>query len=628
MSQSPVLIGEFLQAFMRAFQLEKVNTDVESLADMLWLATKVPQETPVVETNEEYTDQESTEEAGHNKIEQEDRLPPPTPTVPLSVPQPRQRSSTISKATGALGSTVITPSAPSLRDSLKLGQSFRPLMRRVPSRTRQTLNEEATAIRIAEQPKTWMPVLELEPTPERWLSVSLVVEQSPTSGLWQDVIDDLMRLLARQGAFQNVRLWRLDASAAGQIQLFSKPYIPLQQQQPRRHKELTDPGGRHLVLLVSDAMSDLWQSTAFYDCLQDWAKVGLVALLQLLPERLWQQSALGLGVLAQLSSWRPGVANPQLDPWLLSPLDEIDVRAALKLPVITLQPESVLQWANVVAGSGSSRTAGVLLEPFGRSETRQSVAPGLPEQPLTDQERVNRFRAIASPTARRLAVLMSLVPVSLPVICLIQQTSLPEATQVHIAEVFMGGLLESVESSASPDAPSAPLCYEFIGEIRAILNQGVPRSQVDNLLDMVSQYIATKAGLTTRTFTALLALQKNSGEGSENIQVQEFARITQEVLYRLGGSHRAWVESLELISVEAELSKIENFDVELEEFEYEAAKVSFAEALLPFLQFRTLDTEPPQTDNFILEEFEYQAAKVSFVESLFELRLQPQTDLY
>ena len=410
-----------------------------------------------------------------------------------------------------------------------------------------------------------------------------------------------------------MRAWLINTSATGAVQLFSNIQLPPQTQQPRPPKELVDPGGRHLMMLVSDAMSDLWQSPAYYDCLQEWARKGPVVLLHLLPERLWQRSAVGMGALAQLSAWSPGVANPHLEQQFLSPLDEVEPSQALKLPVMTLEPETMIQWAKFLAGNGSTRVPGVLFSSF-QPEDRTA---GLElELTLSDQERVNRFRVTSSPTARRLAVLMSMVPVSLPIIYLIQQTCLPEATQVHIAEVFMGGLLQPLEHSGTDEAETST--YEFIGDIRAILNQGIPRSQVDDLLDRVSEYIAQKAGLTSRTFTALLAHEAYGNEGRDNLQVREFARITREVLQRLGGSHRAWVESMEQMSFNPEL-EVSN-PLELTEFEFEAAKISFGiESPFPILQVQTLEVAWLEFDSE-LQSFEFETATITLERSGFLFR--------
>jgi hypothetical protein len=62
---------------------------------------------------------------------------------------------------------------------------------------------------------------------------------------------------------------------------------------------------------------------------------------------------------------------------------------------------------------------------------------------LTAEDRVQGFRVTASPIARKLAGLLAAAPmISLPIVRLIQETLLRESQQVHVAEVFLGGLLK------------------------------------------------------------------------------------------------------------------------------------------------------------------------------------------
>src|SRR6266545_329964 len=47
------------------------------------------------------------------------------------------------------------------------------------------------------------------PAAERWFDVALVVEDAPSMVVWQQTIRELTMLLERQGAFRDVRRWRL-----------------------------------------------------------------------------------------------------------------------------------------------------------------------------------------------------------------------------------------------------------------------------------------------------------------------------------------------------------------------------------------------------------------------------------
>ena len=61
--------------------------------------------------------------------------------------------------------------------------------------------------RVAEE-GLWVPAL--RPARDRWLDLSLVVDVSPSMGLWRPLAEELYRLLGCTGAFRTVRLWGLD----------------------------------------------------------------------------------------------------------------------------------------------------------------------------------------------------------------------------------------------------------------------------------------------------------------------------------------------------------------------------------------------------------------------------------
>ncbi|MEQ8971721.1 MAG: SAV_2336 N-terminal domain-related protein [Coleofasciculus sp. C1-SOL-03] len=552
----------------------------EEIADIFWLALQMGE----------------TESASSSPETPPINLNPPTATAsepyaelyssppPASIPQsdsPPSASSPSPQLDSPPPSQLLpfeTPAAPALRNPLAIARAIRPLMRKVPSRTETILDEEATARQIAEK-NIWIPVL--EPAPERWLELALVIEESSSLPIWQETITELQTLLERQGAFRDVRTWRLNANADESLYLLPGQGSATLKQRPRNPKELIDPSGRRLILLVSDCVSDMWRLGKIQTLLRRWANQNPVSVLQLLPESYWKRSGLGAGISVQLGAFAPGVPNSQLvieeiPPWL-----EVNLATALPLPVVTLEPEPLAQWAQLVAGTGGTRMPGVLFD----SALMEAMAQEM-EQTISSRsasELVQHFRATASPTARRLAGLMAAIPVTLPVVRLIQQTMLPESGQIHVAEVFMSGLLtpslalkgdstdlswvRSRHLSASSakalttnskvsDIPlqvagglsfshqSEPIYYDFQPGVRELLLDSIPISDTDEVLEQVSQFIARKAGVSIKSFTAFLSPYAKWDETVQQ-QIAPFAQVTRQVLRRLGGEYAALAEQLE-----------------------------------------------------------------------------------
>jgi len=119
---------------------------------------------------------------------------------------------------------------------------------------------------------------------------------------------------------------------------------------------------------------------------------------------------------------------------------------------------------------------------------------------------------------------------------------LKESLQVHVAEVFMSGLLKPI-TSENTISKGETVQYDFIEGVRELLVDSVPTPDVDEVLEKVSHYIAEKAGVSIEDFTALLSINNNWDEETQE-KILPFARITETVLRRLGGEYAALADTL------------------------------------------------------------------------------------
>ena len=522
--------AEPLVELITRFKRAKIDWDGENIADLLWLA-KYVDASPSKESKTTETDPKSQK----TRV----KFPPitaPPPREPSSAepainlyrddPQESEETQQNEKETTSSGIPFKTPTAPALRQTLEIGRSLRPLMRKVDSYSQTELDETATAEQTAEHRFC---TTVMRPVRERWLEVALVVEQTPSTFIWEDTIREFRQLLEQQGAFRSIKTWYLQSSGSKGLSLFAQK--PSDQTNPsaRSYKELIDTAGRRLILLVSDCISPAWwQGQIQEDCLQLWAQNGLVAVVQLLPGKLWGRTALSKGLGVKFEAMNPGMVNQYLIPREIPIWEDPQSTAGLKLPVITLLPTSLQQWSRMVAGFGDSWATGIWFD------------QGWPKQPtpksssLTAEQLVKRFNTTASDTARHLAELISTVPVNLPIIYLIQATMLPESTPLHLAEIVMSGLIRRTDEDQ----------YDFADGVRERLIDLVSVSEAEEVLDRVSQYIGERVGKAIYTFTALLMLEDQLVEAG-GTELLQFATVTKQVLRRMGGEYAAIAEAAE-----------------------------------------------------------------------------------
>ena len=563
----------------------KLTLCAEDLMDILWLANQTGEIPPIAADPSEDDDNEVEVVRGEDVPLSE--LPPPdrvAVTQRDSSPAPERQQ----PRSPSHGIAVSAPAAPALRTRLELGRALRPLMRKVAALNRQYLDEAATANQIAEQ-DVWLPVM--RPAAERWLELALVVEETDSMPIWRSLIKELRLLTERQGAFRTVQSWRLTASESGQPQLFLGNHPPRQGQRSRSPKELIDPAGRRLILVVSDCTSALWRQRPLYRWLDLWEAHAPTTVMQLLPQRLWERSALGEGTPVWVSSLTPGTvtANWRVEAPLDFLADESDSRrspATLTVPVVTVEPNSIKPWARVLVGAGEAQAAAVQFDwaniPLPPAKTSEEIEP---------LALVRRFRGGASILAQQLAGMMAAVPVSPEITDLLRQTLLPEARQVHVAEVFMSGLIR-ITRTGQPEGGHPPT-YDFVSEdVRDLLTDAVDVPTTEKVLDTVSAYLSERWGLGTRTFEALLTPDLELSEEAEG-QVLPFAYLARRTLQRMGQEYAELVELLGQPvtpppTTEVPASSEKNFPP-LKMFEFEVAKFVPQAAAWPELRTKEFE---------------------------------------
>jgi type VI secretion system protein ImpC len=435
--------------------------------------------------------------------------------------------------TGKGGRPLRAPTGAALPGSLALARALRPLRRRVPSRTGRALDVAETVRRIAEE-RIWLPAL--RPARDRWLELALVVDVGPSMGPWRATARELLALLACMGAFRAVRVWNLDTDARPlrlRAGLAHRPGAP-----GRDPRELVDPAGRSLVVVLTDGVADAWSDGTAARLLETWSRSGPVALLLTLPEQLWPRTALAQAAAVRLAAPGPAAPNARLDAWPLDHWCDLPERPASPLPVASLVPQALAAWARLVAGVGGAQAAGFVLalEPPPPPATRPRAA-------LPPSFRLARFWRVASPTARRLAGLLAAAPVlSLPIIRLIRTALVPEARQVHEAEILLGGLLRVVAERGAPVPDPDEVRYDFRDGLRPLLLDAVPSADALTVLERVSSFVEEhlEHGLD---FRAVLA-DPTSARGTLVPDESPFARVAAEVLLRLGGDYARLVAAL------------------------------------------------------------------------------------
>ncbi|OPG05771.1 hypothetical protein B1R27_20205 [Streptomyces sp. GKU 895] len=461
----------------------------EELADILWLAQRVLT-----------LDHRAPERAGTPA----DTAPPSPPLpVPAQPPGPEPQSAephrkrhgasvpdgkpvldlhlpaNVAKSPGeaTTGTALDIPAAASLPNTLALTRALKPLTRKVASRTVFELDEEATVTRLVDE-HILLPVL--RPAPTRWLSLALVVDCGPSMSLWRDEVHEVQHDVVRLGAFRDIRRWNLLPSPDGTT-VGLRPH-PAADRPERHPREVVDPAGDQLILVLSDTVGAMWRSGAAHRLLTDWARHSQVAVVHLLPAALWHRVGMTPSPTlvhiprSGLPNSRWQVADPERAPAERVPM-------GVPVPVVELEPGPLRGWAEMTAGSGRWARSSALLLP--------GVPTSAPPRPVTArarataQDTIRRFRASSSPAAWRLAGLLSArSTLTVPVARLIQRALLHDSSRGDLAEVFLGGILRRVVEPEEAHM-GAQLAFEFQPEVREALLGAQFRDDVEAVRELV-----------------------------------------------------------------------------------------------------------------------------------------------
>jgi hypothetical protein len=137
---------------------------------------------------------------------------------------------------------------------------------------------------------------------------------------------------------------------------------------------------------------------------------------------------------------------------------------------------------------------------------------------------------------------------------------LPNSEQIHLAEVFLSGLIERVTAEDAPVDPDF-VDYDFCADIRDRLLDASWFPQVLEVQTVVSDYLMRHFGQAL-DFRAILADPESAQPLGTGPADKRFASITTEVLRRLGGKYAEAAQRLEKERLEAERQEKERLEKE------------------------------------------------------------------
>jgi hypothetical protein len=509
-----------------------LDLDATSIAEALWLAASSAAGQGVPSAPPPAADEEPV--AGGAE-----RMPPERmPVAPPVTPPGRRAGPAVDSGPEieplVTGRRTLVGRARPGPQPLDLSRALRPFKRRWPDGGKPELDIEETVRSYA---RTWKLVPKFRPAPERWFEVDIVIDDSPSMTVWGDLISGVSTLLGQLGAFRAIRTWRISVTGPG-------PRLYNEGGQAAAPGQLRSPGGRRLIILVSDGSAAGWLRPEAWRLVRDWAGSTPTALISPLDTRLWGRTGLGLPTV-RVGPGAPGAGNAQLQftvpPHELAAGPGPDASTGadaggdwLPLPVCTLTPHMLGRWARTLMKADPRGCDALLIPPARRPPTPDTEGG---TDPIAAGARlVNAFRRAASPQAARLAVLCApFSAVSLELLDLLSAELIPDASTADLAEVIVGGLFRP--ATIGSGGPGGEL-LRFRPGVRERLRELLPESEAWRAYEVLIKHVSEGSGADAGLFAA--GVPDPLGDIAIPADLLPFAAASREALEFLDALPTPW----------------------------------------------------------------------------------------
>jgi formylglycine-generating enzyme required for sulfatase activity len=430
----------------------------------------------------------------------------PTDTAPL----------TLEERTSKTAHKITVPQKRDFFITKALIEALAPLKKPSPSMAKGTeLDEEET---VAYWAKTHILKPHFKAQPENHFDLLLIIDSSRSMALWQESIEQFIAKLHIADYFRTIKLFYLDSE-----DLKAPLYSNKSKTNPCTFNP-SNPDDRNLLFVLSDCIAPAWRNGTMLSTMCGYGTKVPTALINLLPKRMWSGTILANTNLTTLH-------NPAKS-WhhhkITSPLDEqYEQEKGYRVPIVNLEADDFRDLSRFLLGKKANRCSGMIA-------SEEEIGYKLPQvdENLSAHERVDRFFHHSSSLAHELALYLSITThLNVEIMKMIQHNMLPHSKQIHLAEVFVGGLLDKKRDAKF---------YHFITDeqgisVREILLDRLGDYRAMATLRKNSEFIARHLG-SSLDFTALLHSNLSDAEGWSEAD-RAFAHIARSVLMKIGGNY-------------------------------------------------------------------------------------------
>ncbi len=525
-----------LKELYQLLKSDSIDIDAIELAESLWLSKYISKTEQFSSSDNNDGFNTDTKEKDEEILPPIDNTPPPPTNSKVKQLKEKKREDIplhpISDNDNKNSLPFRTPLVRKLYKDNDLIFAFREFRQKIVSLKSTTLDEEKIADYIA---KTDIFKPFYKKSYEKRFRVLFMVDSSESMKIWESLIEDFIKSVKNYHIFKEVMVCYISTDSQDP-QLFKKKELT---------SSLNDRWYRHIdpntiAFMFSDMMSKSWSSGVLLQQITLWQNHFPFAVVQMLPQRLWNGTKLIDASMGKMSSHKKFALNSQI----VSRAEEILAReeeelpALVKIPLLNFNPNSIEAYGKIMRSLPNNRIEGALFEAEDFRGEYQLVKES---SELNAEQRLRGFYKYASKKAKELLELLAVVPLSLPIVKLVQQKLLPQSTQEHLSEVFMSSIIDK-EQKVDGFYQFSKYENEESG-VREELIKKIGAKRAFQSIVKLSEVIQKQGGVFD--FLAFVVDPDSLKQSDEFSEIdREFARISVAVLREMGGKYFKFADRL------------------------------------------------------------------------------------
>jgi len=362
-----------------------------------------------------------------------------------------------------------------------------------------------------------------------YFTLHIIIDRSESIFLWESYTQHFIKSMKFSKTFKKIRIFELNSSK-------KEPSITILNSHSININSATFREDKSLTLIFSDITGNSWKSNRMFEVLDSWSKGSFVAIVSMLPKRMWRKTPLRQGISLFMKPTRFLPKNRNLK----AEFDFIGIKPNQKvtnIPLLTFDSYSFSYLSNVLIGKKGSWIDSRIFKNLALKEVAKPKKSN-----ILPSQRVKNFFSFALPKTRELAIYCSVLPLNNEIIREVIKTRDLGNEKDVFAEFYFGGLLDR-------DAKASLGEYAFYDGVAKELRQYISVQEFEILLGQVSGVMSRSFGVDYQKINLLF-------ESDSDVELNDDERALVELMIEvLGDKGRFYEGEVENLKKRVESTK-------------------------------------------------------------------------